>query len=69
MGFGEQRWRVDVGVAVNLAVAEECRVFEAGDEFQDTILFAELQVILEADEVGGEAVAARRFSWRSCTTA
>ena len=50
-GFGEQRGRVDVGVAVDLAVAEERRVFEAGDEAEDAGLFAELEVVLEADEV------------------
>ena len=43
--------RVDVGVAVDLAVAEEGRVFEAGDEAEDAGLLAELEVVLEADEV------------------
>ncbi len=50
-GFGEERWSVDVGVAVNLAVAEERGVFKAGDELEDAVLFAELQVILEAYQV------------------
>ncbi len=52
-GFGEQRGRVDVGVAVDLAVAEEVRVLEAGDQAQDACLLAELEVVLEADEVVG----------------
>ena len=42
---------VDVGVAVDLAVAEEGGVFEAGDEAEDAVLFAEFEVVLEADEV------------------
>ena len=52
-GFGEQRGCVDVGVAVDLAVAQEGRVLEAGDEAEDAVLFAELEVVLEADEVVG----------------
>jgi len=36
---------------VDLAVAEEAGVFEAGDEAQDAGLLAELEVVLEADEV------------------
>ncbi len=52
-GFGEQGGGVDVGVAVDLAVAEEGGVFEAGDEAEDAVLFAELEVVLEADEVVG----------------
>jgi hypothetical protein len=50
-GFGEQRGGVDVGVAVDLAVAEEGGVLEAGDEAEDAGLLAELEVILKADEV------------------
>src|ERR1700733_8554560 len=42
---------MDVGVAVDLAVAQEGCVFEAGDELQDSVLLAVLQMILEADEV------------------
>ena len=49
--FGEEGGGVDVGVAVDLAVAEEGCVFEAGDEAEDALLLAELQMILEADEV------------------
>ena len=48
---GEQRGGVDVGVAVDLSEAEELGVLEAGDEAQDARLFAELHVVLEADEV------------------
>ena len=36
---------------MNLAVAQEARVFEAGNEAQDASLLAELEMILEADEV------------------
>ncbi len=52
-GFGEERGGVDVGVAVDLAVAEEGGVLEAGDEAEDAGLLAELEVVLEADEVVG----------------
>ena len=34
-GFGEDRWGVDVCVAVDLAVAEELCILEAGDEAED----------------------------------
>ena len=50
-GLGEQRGGVDVGVAVDLAVAQEGGVLQAGDQAQDAGLLAELQVVLEADEV------------------
>ena len=61
-GFGEQRGRVDVGVAVDLAVAQEGGVLEAGDEAQDARLLAEFQVVLEADQVvavGAEVLLAK----------
>src|SRR5438309_2011466 len=61
-GFGQQRWGVDVGIAVDLAVAEESGVFEAGNEPQDAALFSVLQVVLEADEVvavGAEVLLAK----------
>ena len=50
-GFGEEAGGVDVGVAVDLAVAEEFGVFEARDEAEDAGLFAEFHVVLEAYEV------------------
>ncbi len=49
--LGEQRGGVDVGVAVDLAVAKEGGVLEAGDQAEDAGLLAELEVVLEADEV------------------
>ena len=52
-GFGEETGGVDVGVAVDLAEAEEGGVFEAGDEAEDTFLFGVFEVILEAYEVVG----------------
>ena len=52
-GFGEERRGVDVGVAMDLAVAEEGGVFEAGDEAEDALLLGVLEVILEAYEVVG----------------
>jgi len=52
-GFSEERWGVDVGVAMDLAVAEEGCVFEAGDELEDAVLFAVLEVVLEAYEIVG----------------
>jgi hypothetical protein len=36
---------------MDLAVAQEGRVLEAGDHAQDARLLAELEVVLEADEV------------------
>src|SRR6202035_5527531 len=45
--LGEQRGRVDIGVAVDLAVAQEAGVFEPGDEAKDAGLLAELEVVLE----------------------
>ena len=50
-GRREQRGSVDVGIAVDLAVAEEVGVLEAGDQAEDAGLLAELHVVLEADEV------------------
>ena len=52
-GFGEEGGGVDVGVAVNLAVAEEGGVLKAGDEAEDAGLLGEPEVVLEADEVVG----------------
>ncbi len=52
-GGGEQGGGVDVGVAVDLAVAQETCVLQAGDHAQDAGLLAELEVVLEADEVVG----------------
>ena len=51
--FGEERGGVDVGVAMDLAEAEEGGVLKAGDEAEDAGLLGELEVILEADEVVG----------------
>ena len=45
--------RVDVGVAVDLPVAQEPRVLQAGNQAQHAGLIAELQVILKADQVVG----------------
>ena len=47
-GFGEQRGCVNVGVAVDLAVAEEGGVLEAGDQAENASLLAKLEVILKA---------------------
>src|SRR5271154_4795364 len=49
--LSQHRRRVDVGVAVNLTVAEKFRIFQAGNHAQNPGLLAELKVILEADEV------------------
>ena len=51
--LGKQRGRIDVGVAVNLPVAQEARILESGDQAQDAGLLAELQMILKSDEVVG----------------
>ena len=61
-GFGEQAGGVDVGVAMNLTVAQEGCAFEAGDEAEDAGLLAILEVVLEADEVvavGAEVLLAK----------
>ena len=42
---------MDVSVAVDLSVAEEGGVLEAGDEAEDACLLAELEGVLKADEV------------------
>ena len=49
----EQRGRVDVSVAVDLAVAQEAGVLEAGDQAEHARLLADLEMILEADEIVG----------------
>src|SRR5262252_7289333 len=51
--FAQERWSVDVCVAVNLAVSQETRVFEARDQAKDAGLLAKLEVILKSDEVVG----------------
>ncbi len=52
-GLGEKCGRVDVSVAMDLAVAKEASVFEARNQAQDAGLFTKLQMVLEADEVVG----------------
>ena len=49
--FVDEGGRADVGVAMNLPVAEEARVFKAGNEAQHAGLIAPLEVVLKADEV------------------
>src|SRR3974390_342904 len=44
-------WGVDVGVAVNLAIAQEPGIFESGDQAHDTGLLSKLQMILESHEI------------------
>ena len=51
--FLQQCRAVDVGVAVNLAIAEKFRIFQAWDEAQHTRLLAKLQVVLKANKVVG----------------
>src|ERR1035438_7529273 len=48
---GEEGGGVDVGIAVDLAEAEELGIFEAGNEAQDAGLFAELHMVLKTDQV------------------
>ena len=47
----KQRGRVDVRVAMDLAVAQKLGVFEAGNQPHDALLFAEPQMVLKADQV------------------
>ena len=47
----QQGGRADVGVAMNLPVAQEARVFQAGNQAQHARLLAELEMVLEADQV------------------
>ena len=48
-GAIEHVWRIDKGVAVHDAVAEELGVLQAGNHMEDALLFAEGQVGLEAN--------------------
>src|SRR5215470_5888370 len=41
--LGQQRRRVDVGVAMNLSIAQEARIFQAGNKAQHARLLTKLQ--------------------------
>src|SRR5205085_3065517 len=43
--------RVDVSVAMDLAIAQEAGIFQPGDETQYACLLAKTQMVLEADQV------------------
>jgi len=47
----EQRRGVDVGVAMDLAIAQELRLLKTRNHSQDAFLLAELKVVLETDQV------------------
>ncbi len=47
----EQRRSVDVGIAVDLPVAQKLGVLETRNQTHDPLLFGEAQVVLEADQV------------------
>src|SRR5271165_119591 len=49
----QQSRRIDVGVAVNLSVAQKTRILQAGNQAQHARLFAKLQMILESHQVVG----------------
>src|SRR6266496_3049834 len=49
----QERRRVDVGIAMNLAVAEELRILKTRDHAHDARLLAELQMVLKAHEIVG----------------
>ena len=49
--FSQQSGAIDVGVAMNLPVAEEAGVFQAGNQTQHSGLLTEFQVILKSDQV------------------
>jgi len=51
----EQRRSIDVGVAMDLAIAQKLRILESRDQPQHPCLIAVFQVILEADQVVGRA--------------
>src|SRR6185503_7699457 len=53
LGIEEQGWRVNVGIAVDLAESKEAGVFQAGDQSQDTALLAVPQVILKSAQIVG----------------
>ncbi len=65
-GFREERGGVDVSVAVDLTVAEEGGVFEAGDELRTRFCSPYLRWFWKPTRLYESA---RRFSWRSWTTA
>ena len=56
---GEQRGSVDIGIAVDLAEAQELGLLQARDQPQHARLFAELHMVLESDQV--EALGAQIF--------
>src|SRR5581483_3399643 len=49
--LGEQRGRVDVRIAMDLAVAQKTRILQPWYQPQDALLVGILEVILEADKV------------------
>jgi hypothetical protein len=52
----QQRRCVDVRISVDLTEAQKLGVFQAGNQAQNSLLFAEPEVILKSDQV--EAVGA-----------
>src|ERR1700690_3803627 len=52
-GLREQRRLIDVGVAMDLPIAQETGAFEARNQPQDTRLLPEFQMVLESDQVVG----------------
>src|SRR5205085_5915167 len=49
----QERWRIDVGVAMNLSIAQESGILQSRDQAQNSCLLAVLQMILKADNVVG----------------
>src|SRR5271169_3916626 len=52
-GFPQQRWTVDIRVAMNLPVAQKPRILQSGNHPQHARLLSELQMILESDQIVG----------------
>src|SRR5436305_8640928 len=49
----EQRWSIEIGVAMDLSIAQKSCVLKSRNETQHARLLPEFQVILETDEVVG----------------
>ena len=49
----QQRRGVDVGIAMDLSIAQEAGILKAGNQPQHAGLLAEFQMVLKADQVVG----------------
>src|SRR4051794_40644287 len=62
--FLEQCWRVEIGIAMDLAIAEKVCVLKSWNETQHARLLAELQMVLKPDKVvriGAQVLTAKLY--------